>query len=184
MKKNKGKNMASETEEDVEIMDDSTPLVVQTLTIQHAAGKRKGISSNVDLGSLPSRRGVKNLKMGKSYSSKTAKPKDSTVDLDDPTTNLVPPQPSSAVQTEASLPSTSKPPHRSHPSISTKDLPNLVLDEDHAWETFNGIVTDREVKACQNMSVKDFEHSVIHDFFKLRIVLIYIVILVGFREIS
>lgn len=33
MKENKGKNMASETEEDVEIMDDLTPLVIQTLTV-------------------------------------------------------------------------------------------------------------------------------------------------------
>lgn len=49
---------------------------------------------------------------------------------------------------EASLPSTSKPPHRTHRSIPTKDLPNLVLNKDHAWETFNGIVTAREVKAC------------------------------------
>lgn len=75
MKENKGKNMASETEEDVEIMDDLTPLVIQTLIVQHAVGKRKGISSNVNLGSLPSRRGVKNLKTGKSSSSKTESPR-------------------------------------------------------------------------------------------------------------
>ena len=53
MKENKGKGVASdiEGEEDIQVQDDVTLLVVQKLVIQ--TGKRKGISSSVDLGDLP-----------------------------------------------------------------------------------------------------------------------------------
>ena len=70
MKENKGKGVASgiEGEEDVQVLDDVTPLVIQKLGIQ--AGKRKGISSSVDLGDLPTRRGSKKQK-----SDKTSPPK-------------------------------------------------------------------------------------------------------------
>ena len=54
-----------------------------------------------------------------------------------------------------------------HPSIPTKRPPNLVLDEDHAWKTFKGIIFNREVSACYNMLVRDFEHSAIHDLSKV-----------------
>ena len=101
------------------------------------------------------------------FSSKTTKPKDSTLDLDDLAVSLVPPQPSPIIQTEASLPSASKPPYRTYPSIPTKDPPNLMQDEDHAWETFKGIVTNREVRACYNRSMRDFERSTVHDLFKV-----------------
>ena len=30
-----------------------------------------------------------------------------------------------------------------------------------------GKITDNEVNSCYNMSVKDFEHSAIHDLFKV-----------------
>ena len=53
-------------------------------------------------------------------------------------------------------------------SSEASDHPsNLVLDESYAWRTFKGIVTDREVNECYNMSVKEFEHSGIHNFFKV-----------------
>ena len=42
-----------------------------------------------------------------------------------------------------------------------------MLDESYAWRTFKGIVTDNEVDECYNMSVKEFEHSGIHDLFKV-----------------
>ena len=52
MKDNKEKNVASgtEEEEDVQVQDEPTPLVVQA-----TAGKRKSISSSIDLGNLPRR---------------------------------------------------------------------------------------------------------------------------------
>ena len=60
-----------------------------------------------------------------------------------------------------------KAPHRIHPSVPTKHLPNLVLDEDYVCKTFKGIITDKEVSACYDMSVKDFERFAIHDLFKV-----------------
>ena len=73
MKENKGKGVASgiEGEEDVQVLDDVTPLVVQKLGIQ--ARKRKGISSSVDIGDLPTRRGSKKQKSDKTSPSKVPK---------------------------------------------------------------------------------------------------------------
>ena len=62
--------------------------------------------------------------------------------------NLVPPQVSpSVVQPETSVPPATRVPHMFHPSIPTKRPPNMVLDEDHAWKMFKGIIFDREVSA-------------------------------------
>ena len=53
MKENREKAVTS-GDKDVEVQDDTTtPLVVQKFAIQ--TGKRKSISSSVDLGDLPSR---------------------------------------------------------------------------------------------------------------------------------
>ena len=57
---------------------------------------------------------------------------------------------------------------RKPPSSEPFDRPsNLVLDENYAWRTFKGIVTDNEVNEYYNMSVKEFERSGIHDLFKV-----------------
>ena len=42
-----------------------------------------------------------------------------------------------------------------------------MLDEDYTWKTFKGSIIDKEVSACYDMSVRDFECSVIHDLFKV-----------------
>ena len=65
MKENKAKGVASGTEgeEDMQVLDDVTPLVVQKPSVQ--ARKRKGISNFVDLGDLPTRRGSNKQKFGK-----------------------------------------------------------------------------------------------------------------------
>ena len=90
------------------------------------------------------------------------------MDLDDLAMNLVPLQVSPlVVQPETSVPPAARVPHMVHPSIPTKRPPKLVLDEDHAWKTFKGIIFDREVSACYNMLVRDFEHSAIHDLSKV-----------------
>ena len=103
-----------------------------------------------------------------------------TIDLDDPVVNLVPVQNTpSSFQPENPPPPTTKTSHRIHPSVSTKRPPNLVLDEDYAWKTFKRIITDKEVSACYDMSVKDFEHSAIHDLFK---VCNFMIILILFFE--
>ena len=51
---------------------------------------------------------------------------------------------------------------------------NLVLDESYAWRTFKGIVTDREVNECYNMSVKELERSGFHDLFKVGLSLVLV----------
>ena len=102
------------------------------------------------------------------------------VDLDDPEVNLVPVQTTlSSVQPENPPPSTAKTSYRIHPSVLTKRPPNLVLDEDYAWKTFKGVITDKEVSACYDMSVKDFERSTIHNIFK---VCNFLIILILFFE--
>ena len=55
IKENKGKNVASGTkeEEDIQVQDVPAPFSIQKSTVQNIARKRKGISSNIDLGSLP-----------------------------------------------------------------------------------------------------------------------------------
>jgi len=89
MKENKEKAVTSgiEGEEDVQVQDNATPLVVQKPVVQ--VGKRKGISSFVDLGDLPSCRGSKKQKSGKTPP-KVPKFPSTTVDLDDSVVNLVP----------------------------------------------------------------------------------------------
>ena len=61
MKENNGKSMASGIEEveDVQVQDEPTPLAIQKSVVQIIAGKRKSISSNIDLGDLPRRRSLK-----------------------------------------------------------------------------------------------------------------------------
>ena len=85
----------------------------------------------------------------------------------------------SSVQPENPPPSVAKTSYRIHPSVLTKRPPNLVLDEDYAWKTFKGVITDKEVSACYDMSVKDFECSAIHNLFK---VCNFLIILILFFE--
>ena len=110
MKENKEKAITSGTEgeKDVQVQDDATPLVVQ-------AGKWKGISSFVDLGDLPSHRGSKKQKSGKTPLPKVPKFPPTTVDLDNPAVNLVPVQTIPFIQPENLPPSAAKAPYRAHP---------------------------------------------------------------------
>ena len=58
--------------------------------------------------------------------------------------------------------------HAPTPSTSSKEVPQHLLgNEDFAWERFSTAVTDVDVGACYNMFLKDFEHSGIHDLFKV-----------------
>lgn len=44
---------------------------------------------------------------------------------------------------------------------------NLIENEDLAWEHFKKVVSDKDIAACYDMSLKDFEHSGVHDLFKV-----------------
>ena len=58
--------------------------------------------------------------------------------------------------------------HAPIPSTPSKEVPQHLLgNEDLAWERFSTVVTDVDVGACYNMSLKDFEHSGVHDLFKV-----------------
>ena len=46
---------------------------------------------------------------------------------------------------------------------------NIIENENLAWERFQKAVTDEDINVCYDMSLKDFEHSGVHDLFKLRI---------------
>ena len=155
---------ATSGDEDVQIQDDTTPSVVQKPFIQ--TGTRKTISSSVDLGDLPSCRGLKKHKPNKTPLRKVPKFTPSTVDLDDPMVNVAPVQTIPPIQYE-NLPPPTKASRRAHPSKPSKRSPNLVLDEGYSWKTFKGIITDNEVNSCYNLLARDFEHSAIHDLFKV-----------------
>ena len=63
------------------------------------------------------------------------------------------------------IPSIVKVPTSSHPSQQVPQ--NLIGNEDLAWERFEKVVTDEDVMACYDMSLKDFEHSGVDDLFKV-----------------
>jgi len=63
------------------------------------------------------------------------------------------------------IPSIVHAPTSSQPSMEVPQ--HLLGNEDLAWERFTMAVTDANVTACYNMSLKDFEHSGVHDLFKV-----------------
>ena len=48
---------------------------------------------------------------------------------------------------------------------------NIIENEDLAWERFQIAVLDEDINTCYDMSLKEFEHSGIHDLFKVRLYL-------------
>lgn len=85
--------------------------------------------------------------------------------------DMAPAQTTPSVQPKVFPPPAAKPPHRAHPLEKSKRASNLVLDEVYAWRTSKGLIIDNKVNLCYNMSIKDFEHSAIHDLFKVCIFL-------------
>ena len=161
MKENKGKDVVGEgdrpkvqTQVHPAIGDNST----EVLSRLSARDKRKSLPKNLDLGSLPSRRD-KRVRHG---SSKIAKPNS--------------PQPHPSVQivnVDMSMPiktTPSKTPPRTTASVSSqpsKVPSNIIENENLAWERFKEAVKDEDINVCSDMSLKDFEHSGVHDLFKV-----------------
>ena len=129
--------------------------------------KRKPLSKNLDIGNLPSRRGKK----AKHVSSQAVKP------------NFPPPQSSIRIyDVDSSTPTettpSKTPPSKTHPSKTTAPATsqpsalvptNIIENENLAWARFQKAVTDEDINVCYDMSLKDFEHSGVHDLFKVRI---------------
>ena len=45
---------------------------------------------------------------------------------------------------------------------------NIIENENLAWERFQKAVTDEDINVYYDMSLKDFEHSGVHDLFKVK----------------
>ena len=69
--------------------------------------------------------------------------------------------PSKTPSSKTTVPVTSKP--------STHVPTNIIENENLAWERFQKTVTDEDINVCYDMSLKDFEHSGVHDLFKVRV---------------
>ena len=67
--------------------------------------------------------------------------------------------PSKTPSSKTTVPATSQP--------SPQVLTNIIENENLAWERFQKAVTDEDINVCYDMSLKDFEHSGIHDLFKV-----------------
>ena len=44
---------------------------------------------------------------------------------------------------------------------------NIIENENLVWERFQKAVTNEDINVCYDMSLKDFEHSGVHDLFKV-----------------
>ena len=130
-----------------------------------AGDKRKSLSKNIDLGSLPNRRD-KRVKRG---SSQVVKPK---LPQSQPSIHIVDVDSSIPIETTPSKTSSprtivlvsSQPPSR----VPT----NIVENEDLAWECFREAMKDEDINVCHDMSLKDFENLGVHDLFKVLTVLL------------
>ena len=152
MKENKGK----------EVMDEVVKQGVQSQPRPPIGEKRKNISSRVDLGDLPSKRGRKKKH-------KSTKPQD--IKSSPPILNQGSPVQILTLDSDPKDPSSKKVSsivHAPTSSIPSKEVPQHLLgNEDLAWERFTMAVMNEDVAACYNMSLKDFEHFGVHDLFKV-----------------
>ena len=124
-----------------------------------AGDKKRSLSKSLDLGNLPSRRGKK----AKHGSSQVIKP------------NIPSSQPVKIYNVDSSTPiettpSKTPPSKRTVPTTSqpSQQVPsNIIENEDLAWELFQKAVLDEDIDVYYDMSLKDFEHSGVHDLFKV-----------------
>ena len=159
MKENKGKEVVSEA---AATGQDAPPQSHPSV-----GDKRKNLSLGVDLGNLSSRRREKKVKH------KSSKPKDvhsTPIPVHEPEdVQILDSEPKDSPMQALSIvkaPSLSQPFHRAPQ--------HLIGNEDLAWERFKTAVTDADVSACYNMSLKDFEHSRVHDLFKVCIIFFFL----------
>ena len=127
-----------------------------------AGDKRKSLSKNLDIGNLPSRRGKK----AKHVSSQTVKPNppppQSSIKIYDVDSSTpIETTPSKTPPSKTIVPATSQP--------SAHVPTNIIENENLAWEHFQQAITDEDINVYYDMSLKDFEHSGVHDLFKVRV---------------
>ena len=152
MKENRGK----------EVVDEGNRPEIQTQARHSAGDKGKSLFKNLDLGNLHSRRGKK-AKHGSSpvgvvkSTLPTSQPSIQVFDID--TSTPIEITPSKTPPSKTTAPASSQPSQR----ISM----NLIKSEDLAWGCFEKAVSNEDIAACYDISLKDFEHSGNHDLFKV-----------------
>ena len=57
---------------------------------------------------------------------------------------------------------------------------NIIENEDLACERFGKAMSDEDITVCYDMSLKDFEHSGVHDLFKVCILFFFFFLLLFF----
>ena len=132
-----------------EVIGEKSRPETQSQVCPSAGDKRKSLSKNLDIGNLPSRRGKK----AKHMLSQTTKPnlpppqpsiKMYDVDLSTPTETT----PSKTPPSKTTMPATSQP--------SPQVPPNIIENENLAWEHFQKAITDEDINVCYDMSLKGF----------------------------
>ena len=128
--------------------------------------KRKFLPKNLDLEGLSSCRDKRTKhSLSKVIKFKPAQfhPPIQVVDVDSSTSVESSPSktPSSKILSSKSTASGSSQP-------SERTFKNIIENEDLAWERFQMVVLDEDISACYDMGLKEFEHSGVHDLFKVR----------------
>ena len=170
MKENKGKDVSEGKRPETQPQDQPE---IQTQGHPMARDKRKSLPKNLDLEGLPNRRD----KRAKHNSSKVVKfkraqfqPPIQVVDVDSSTP--IESSPSKIPLSKSTASGSSQP--------SEKTSKIIVENEDLAWERFQMAVLDEDINACYDMGLKEFEHSSVHDPFKVRpysiLILVYLTI--------
>ena len=151
MKENKGK----------EVVDEANKPEAQSQPCLVVGDKRKNLSKAIDLENLPSH-----------CKEKRAEHKPSKLQVVKPGLPVVPPiqQPSIQIHDVDIEPARDPPSKTILPASSqpSQRIPmNFLENEDLAQERFEQAVTGEDVAACYDMSLKEFEHSGVHDLFKV-----------------
>lgn len=153
MKENKGKGLANE-EAFLEGED------VHAQPRPDVSEKRKALSKTVDMGSPPSRRGIKkprhnSSKFGVVETSLFISP---AIAKQPSTVQILDVDPSNPLDATPAKTPTSPP---------DNDLMTLLRNEGLAWDRFKQAVSDKDIAICYDMYVKEFERSTVHDLFKV-----------------
>ena len=159
MKENKGKEVVGEGKRPETQPQDR--LDVQTQVCPTAGDKRKFLPKNIDLEGLPSRRD-KRVKHGSSKVVKSKPPQSQ------PSIQIVDVDSSTPIEsTPSKTPPSKIPLSKSTVPGSSQPSTNIIENEDLAWECFQMAVLDEEINMCYNIGLKEFEHSGVHDLFKV-----------------
>ena len=158
-------------------MEDATPLQIRPnvpkmlkLVPFSSLEKRKAVSRTVNVGNLPSSRGKKRAKVDPSSRGKAPLVESNSSPAENPIEVPSSEVPSSEVPS-SEAPPCPNPESSKTPSMSTSFT--FIRGEALAWNRFKMVVKEDDVMACYDMSVKEFEHSTIHDLFKVLIFIHY-----------